>query len=389
MRKILLFAFFTVIALSILANPRKNTDNYKIKVNYNLPRTVLDVKVTLERKVYHKGVYAKYAEKYLGISSSEVINADSESWSLSNIDISTHSEIDPSAFFNIEVLDDYTAGDISLSTEGFLLGFNVDLNQKEFQESTIQINDEPRKFDNIALENFVLDRPFKVVEDTTISIIEKDGEVQQKSKIKGKRQLKTEEEKASDAAHVIYKLRKRRFKILTCNYEHLPQDGQSYKQILENLDILEKKYLELFFGRESKEFISETYNIIPEKNDSSAVVTRYVSSKGFVGKKNVAGVPIILEFSNVNVDKNYNQLLANKSESGNYINYRIPASTIVHIYDGKKQIGYKNMIIPQFGEISYFSVEELLGNNLSVVLHPNYGSIKKLGRNLTQVNKKR
>ena len=382
MRKIIAIILCSLVALNSFADRRKDSEDIKIKVSYNLPRTVLDVRVTLERTVFHEGIYAKYAEKYLGVKSANIINNDSEEWSLKNVTMNSRSEIDPTAFYNMELIGEYMPHNLTLSPEGYLLGFNLNVQQQgeSQQERLIYKNQRASKIINTIPERFILDRPFKVVEDTTIMMIETNGEVQQKSKIKGRRQLKTEEEKASDASHIIFKLRKRRFKILTCNYENLPKDGESYKAIIEQLNNLEQQYLELFFGKTTKETISKTFTIRPTKKEETAIVARYAVSKGFVAVNNVSGIPIVLDFKNVAVDKNVIQPLSAKTISVNYLHYRVPARTNIEIYEGKTLIGYKNMIIPQLGVISYISADGLVDNKLSVEMHPTTGSIKRISK---------
>jgi len=382
MRKIIAIILCSIIALNSFADRRKDSDDIKIKVNYNLPRTVLDVKVTLERTVFHEGIYAKYAEKYLGVESTNIINNDSEEWTLKNVTMNSRPEIDPTAFYSMELIGEYMPHNLTLSPEGYLLGYNLNVQQKEEfqQENLIYRNQRASKIINTIPERFILDRPFKVVEDTTIMMIETNGEVQQKSKIKGRRQLKTEEEKASDASHIIFKLRKRRFKILTCNYENLPKDGDSYKAIIEQLNNLEQQYLELFFGKTTKETISRTFTIRPTKKEETAIVARYAVSKGFVAANNVSGIPVVLDFKNVAIDKNAIRSLSAKTVSGNYLHYRVPARVNIEIYEGKTRIGYKNMIIPQLGEISYISADGLVDNKLSVEMYPTTGSIKRISK---------
>lgn len=380
MKKLLSILLLTAIVLSSFAGSRKDKEDIKVKLNYNLPLRVLDIRVSLERTVYTKGIFAPYAEKYLGVSAEELITQDSESWALKSVRLDSHKQIDPLALFNIEMTNSYQALKLSLSPDGNLLAFNADIKEKRIEKASTFINHQSAQVKNIVLERFALDKPFKVVEDTAVFITEENGEAAQHSKVKGKRIAKTIEQKAADAAHIIFKLRKRRFKILTCNYSQLPKDGQSYKEIIKQLNALEQSYLELFFGKEDHFTQTQTFSVTPSKGSSSIVVTRYSETEGFAAKGNISAQPIIVEIKNITVDKNTpSPQLSEKSEEPlNYLHYRVAARADIEIMNGKKLIGRKSMIIPQLGYIAKISTDVLVGEKMSIEFHPLLGSIKSI-----------
>lgn len=377
MKKIFLILLLTVSIFNSYAGSRKGKEDIKVKLNYNLPLRALDVKVCLERTVYTKGVFTQYAEKYLGVSKSELITENREEWVLSSVSIDTHEEIDPNAFFSIKTTEDYKSLKLLLSPEGYLAGFNT--NQKIVSkggESTF-INHKSEKVKDIVLERFCLDRPFKVVEDTTLIIVEENGEATQRSKVKGKRIAKTIEQKAADAAHIIFKLRKRRFKILTCNYEQLPKDGKSYREIIKNLNALEQRYLELFFGKQRIFKQTRSFSVRPVKEKNSITIARYSNAKGFVGNNNLSSIPVVLELKNISVNAK-SKLLSTETYGGNYLFFRVPARVDVQVFNGKSIIGQKNIVIPQLGNVAKISTDVLIDQNYSVDFYPQLGSIKRV-----------
>jgi hypothetical protein len=311
------------------------------------------------------------------VNSSEIILQDREEWKLKNVEIDSHSEADPKHNYSLSLVRDYSALRFKLSPQGFLMGFNtVEKTEGEEPVSTkIKVVD-PKDAQGMLYANFSIDRPYRMVEDTLKRLPE--GVLIKGANISVYDFVgKTEEEKAKEAAHIIYKLRKRRFKILTSNFDVLPPDGTSYKVLVKELKKLEKKYLELFLGKECKEKLSRRYRVVPTDNAKSQVVMRYSFSKGFVSKSDVSGLPIILEYKDIVVAKS-SASVSTQTLPNREIFYRLPAQVNVVVLAGKKKLGSKSMVIPQLGSIAQISATVVTEEDLSIDFHPDYGSIKNI-----------
>ncbi len=376
-KKLFVIILLSIFAFNVSADKRKEPLNIPVKINYSLPRVVLDVNVTLERRVFIKGQFSQYAEKYLGVNSSEIIKQDREEWKLKNVEIDSYSEADPDHNYSLSLARDYSAIRFKLSPQGFLLGLNTMTKEKDQEDKSSVIKvispDEPKEF---IYAKFSIDRPYRMVEDTLKRLPE--GVLIKGANISVYDFIgKTEEEKAKEAAHIIYKLRKRRFKILTSNFEELPPDGTSYKVIVKELQKLEKKYLELFFGKEYTEKLTRNYKIIPDAGSKSQVVMRYSLTKGFVSKTDVSGLPVILEYKDI-VNVKESGPVAAQSVPSSPIYYRLPAQANVVVLAGKDILGIKPMVIPQLGSITQISAIVVAEEELSIDFHPDYGSIKNI-----------
>lgn len=376
-KKLIVLFLFTVFAFTVFANKRKDPLNVQVQLNYSLPRIAIDLDVVLERKVFKQGPFAQYAEKFLGIDSEDVVNRDREEWTLLSVNMDSHSQVDPKHKYSINLTKDYKTMMLRLSPNGFITGFNTakDLNEVENKATVISaINAKEGR--NIEYGTFSVDRPYFMVEDT--------NRVVKNSKIsKGANLIafnfegKTLEDKAKEAAHIIFKLRKRRFKILTANFDNLPTGETSYKVIVEELKELENRYMELFVGKEYSEKINKTYVVIPQENSKSQVVMRYSPQKGFVDKTDVTGIPLVLEYTNIVKEKG---IAVNSPQSDATINlrYRLPAQVNIVLKSGKKVIGNKQMLIPQLGSVASLSLTVVAEENLSVEFYPGLGSIKNI-----------
>ena len=93
-------------------------------VFYALPRTVVNIDVTIDRIENYKGPYADYALRYLGLKN--VVMNNSVEYVISGITITTSPEPDPEQYYFVEtgakLAKGEKAGLISLSDAGLILG---------------------------------------------------------------------------------------------------------------------------------------------------------------------------------------------------------------------------------------------------------------------------
>ena len=146
-------ALAAALMLSQLSEAQKNffvkVENIKnvnsVKQNpivYSLPKTVLSVKVTAVNEISVKGPYSQYAQKYLGTD--EVINANSSSWSISSVEISSYPVKDSLRTFVVE--SNYPCA-MNFTCDGFLESVNTASDYKEDDRRNIEIS-------NFQTDNF-------------------------------------------------------------------------------------------------------------------------------------------------------------------------------------------------------------------------------------------
>jgi hypothetical protein len=147
---------------------------------------------------------------------------------------------------------------------------------------------------------------------------------------------------------------------------------------VEQLNKLEKKYLELFLGSTSKHIVSRNYTYVVSKEKLSKLLTRYSPSRGFVEDNDMSGIPLMVEVKNI-LTNNDNKLLQNdEDETDSFLHYRIPATADINIYQSEKLIGKTNIIIPQLGRVGNLSLKNIMKAKLSIEYYPAYGSIKRI-----------
>ncbi|BAX79246.1 DUF4831 family protein [Labilibaculum antarcticum] len=345
-------------------------------VVYALPQTVVKLNVTAEKIVLKRGPFADYAKKYLNIS--DVVTADGVEWELKSIDVSTHGEVDPEQYHKITTSVDYEPSLISLTPAGLIRGFNLDKKMmlKEEKELVFITDDKI----NIEYGEFSIDPVIKYKEDTVFKVLETDTAFVKVPVLEKQALAKTIEEKAEEAAHQIFKLRKRRFKILTANYEVLPPDGMAYEIIIKELEKLENDYVSLFIGKKVGFLESFQFLYTPKNGENGGVIFRMSPQDGPVGVNDLGGRPIRVDFKNLEVTRELVIIPNVELIPQKQIFYRIPGMADVSILNGKEILFKNRMSIAQFGKIVSMPAEVLLNENYGIEFYPDLGSIKSVSK---------
>ena len=343
-------------------------------VIYALPQTVLKVDVVAEKTIMKKGPFADYSQKYLGIS--DVVKSDGVEWKLKSIELHGVGEVDPEQYHKVTASVDYEPSLVALTPEGLIRGFN--LKKSSFMNVEKEVVD--LTTDEIKMEygKFSINPIIKYREDTTYKVVETDTAFIKVPVLEKQALTKSLEEKAEEAAHQIFKLRKRRFKILTSNFEVLPPDGKAYEVLVEELAKLEEDYISMFVGKKVSVQKSYQFSYAPKKGENGGVIFRMSPQMGPVGVNDLGGRPVRVDFKNLGITNELAILPTAGVNPQTLISYRIPGMADVSISNGKSILLKKRMPIAQFGKIATMPAEVLLNENFSVEFYPDLGSIKNV-----------
>ncbi|WP_372750874.1 DUF4831 family protein [Labilibaculum sp.] len=374
--RILLVSFVIVSCKWNADAQKRRTLEIPSTVVYALPQTAIQVNVMAEKTIVKKGPFSDYALKYLGIS--DVVRQNGFEWKLKSVELSAKGEVDPEQFYKVTTDVDYEPSLIALTPEGLIRGFNLRSKTVLTEEKEIRVladedvDIEYGKFSIYPMIKYKKDTVYKVVETDTafvkVPVLEKQALV------------KSTEEKAEEAAHQIFKLRKRRFKMLTADFEVLPPDGKAYEIILDELEKLENEYLSLFLGKKVSVYKPYTFWFTPKKNEDNAVVFRMSPQAGPVDVTDLAGKPIRIEFENLDSTSELVVIPTAGLAPQKLINYRIPGRADVSILNGKEILCKDRMSIAQFGKIASMPAEVLINENYSIEFYPELGSIKSVNK---------
>lgn len=249
---------------------------------YYLPQTGLHLTVTTRVITETPGPYARYAQHCLGIK--EVIEEESIRHEIVSVEATPFTQPDPEQCYCIQAIRPASADKgknvspqrspkVTVTPEGILRAVNMD----------------PAA-------------PLPVVGEAPDCLVR--AEQGEQNSLRLVAPLTQEMQLASStlrmaelAAKQIFNLRETRLALIQGEVEHMPSDGAGLALLLEQLDLTETAYTELFTGshRESCQVVH--FDIIPEKGLGRQVAFRFSSQKGVVDKDDLSGRPVYLSFS--------------------------------------------------------------------------------------------
>ena len=327
---------------------------------YALPRTRLRITVTALKQETVPGPYNRYAEKYLGIVNAPSVSQ--QSWQMLDIQLNSLSEPDPDYFFSVKssknssILKDNL---LKMDGNGLIVSPDATNLFAEFHQDDVD-KMEPLHFTDLSVKRNIITEPRKTKQKQGKADIPLDMPVS-----KSKKNLKTVEEKAEEAANFIIKIRKRRFKLLAGQYDHYPE-GEALKTGIEELNKLEDNYLSLFVGKTYTDTVQRTYFYTPgiagelERN----VVCRFSDETGFEDPSGNNGKPLVLELKNVGLTASLEHLQLSVA-GPNYSNtlfYRIPDMASARIFFGSLPVLEAELKIYQYGSVVPFNIENRPGD---------------------------
>jgi hypothetical protein len=315
---------------------------------YGLPRTVLTFVVEAERNVEIPGPYAAYAEDLLGLDN--VINNESEYWSIENISVMTSEELDPSEFYIIKCDNIFHTNLLSLKEEGLIL----DIDQDTFNRSKIgEGRDEGFNTGNMHFYDLGSDEYYSMKRDTAYRRINADTMFIRIPYIVERRSRYTVEELAERAAVRLMELREGKHLILTGETNVFPQNEAAINEI----NRMEKDYTELFTGKIWSERKSFIFQIIPETEmiDNPAILFNFSEVTGIVSEENKGGSPVYVRLTEEKRTKELNRFGVNVDdltmEKYDRLYYRIPDMVNIEVTLGDERLYSTRRLIYQFGNI--------------------------------------
>ena len=322
---------------------------------YSLPVTVIRVEIEAEKTISRTGPFYRYSQKFLNVNN--VILENKEEWKLKSVKLYTVGIPDDANRFVVTSSGPNIASFLNLTPEGVLAGVNLEKTPQ--YTSSLKCNAEP-KAPTIDDVNF-----------DAVPLLEKQLTKTSTAAM------------AEETANLIYKVRKRRFKILASDYEVLPPDGQSYEVMVRELNKYEKELMELFTGKKETFTVKKTFDFIPDSMSvDNAVLCRFSEQKGVVGPMDLSGTPVYIQLS---IDKHKSLpsgVVASDSKEPlrQGLFYRIPAKATVKIVDRNILLLEKEVLLGQYGQLVSLPVDLLQKDNVRIELDPATGALKNISK---------
>ncbi|MCR5393839.1 MAG: DUF4831 family protein [Bacteroidales bacterium] len=247
-------------------------DNQHYGITYSLPAVGLHVQAEAVCTTVRAGVFAQYAEKYLGLTN--VPMEDQTVWTLKNVEMDPVIMADSSRTFHINFSEKVYAPTFWLGQQGQL----------------VSINREPAVA--APLKAPAPDTPLVFTVDTLASYAPE----MHSSDVLSEEMLKagSRSKQAEIAARQIFRIRESRLNLLTGDVDHLPADGASFRIVLDHLKAQEAAYLELFTGVVESTTVNRSFEFRP-REQGRQILFRFSSHFGFVEADDLSGEAVYMQ----------------------------------------------------------------------------------------------
>ena len=368
-----LYSQLNVVSVSdTLLQIKKNT------ISYYLPQKTFEIAVEVETTHFISGPYYQYAEKYLSIEN--VKSENSISSDISGIQIAENVSPDPEAGFLVFNCEH----PIQFDASGFLVAYNTSVDVVSDNTQDLVYNPIKYSKNEIYYTDYSVKRNFIGLTDTTYKVVKLDSVFQKIPVYNTIITSKDFEQKAEEAANFIIKIRKRRFKLLSGQYE-TENFPKNIDHLIDELNDLEKQYLELFIGKEIVFENSYIYSFTPTSDVKQVVETMfYISDElGVVENAHSDALPVKLVFENLdshnelnNFYNRQNELEEKEKKKGLY--YRMPGNAVISVDFDSHTYAFKNVEVPQIGVLNHLPAKMFRNRKLQIIFDHKSGSIKSI-----------
>ena len=274
------------------------------------PKTKLTFDVSAQLEQFYAGPYARYAQKYLGVEAKE---EDSSKATLTSVVMKYGSDTEAS-------------GTSVWSKPGFA--------QSGFESRGVSAN-----YTSEAATLFSAGAASRIVsQSVTVE--------------------KTPEQKAREAADMVFLLRRNRIQIITGDTD-ATYSGEAMKAAIDELTALEQEYLSLFLGYTTTQEQKVTFELSPSSDakDQIYVIFRLSDQEGLLPAEEIGGKPYYLDIAPQEMASAPAADPRAASRAKAVQTVRIPAICDLKVSDGVKTFLQSRIPVYQLGEDRVYPVQ--------------------------------
>ncbi len=350
MRKIVKTLMVSAFALMPVLMSAQKVEDPEAYVTYSLPSTTLVLDVEAVQESFHAGPYARYAEKYLGV---KVRQKDEVTYDITSVSVTPVVEADLSRRYVLAV-SKKSAPDVSFLklTSAGLISF-PDGNFGEEHTWRFPMTDRS-DFSSKGVSSNLTSEATTLYRNERKESAYNRVSVQQSMVVE-----KSLEQKASEAAQMIFSLRDQKFKIVTGDTD-ATYSGEAMGAAIAELTRLEEEYISLFIGYSDVQTQNMTFEIVPDgsKENQMYMAFRVSETSGLVPADNLSGKPVVMEIIPQEISPVQPQIQTNSKTQT--VNYLIPAVCTVKIKDGSELLMQRRVPVYQLGVLGSMPVNATL-----------------------------
>jgi len=311
---------------------------------YVLPRTVIGIQIDYVKVVEKKGPYFNYRKKYLGLN--EGISADRSYWNFSQVNVTSTEEIDPNQYFMIQSAEPVYSNYLHLTEKGLVMSPEPGLSNES--PAISYLNSCPPN--EVYFTDLSVKRNINRITDSAYKQVATDTGFIKVPYLEYKTRLKTSEQKAEEASNFIIKVRKRRFKLLSGQYDVFPE-GSALEYAVNRLNKLEEEYLSLFLGKTVKQYYHKSYEWIPDEGNLTKELFWFSEKNGITTKDDPTGLPVILKVMESGPLPLKNMVQPGDSIDTSALIYRVPVPVSLEVTYANKNLFTNRIMVDQLGTL--------------------------------------
>lgn len=313
-------------------------------VTYFLPKTAIRFNLLIEKKTYTPGEYAKYAEKYLGMTGIE--QEEQVTYSVASYNICQIGVRDTSKCYTVELKGKSETADIKLSEDGVLLA----------------INDEPAKPKLTAPFTPAVKKPTVDPHQFLSDDVRSAGSMAKKAEM---------------TVNQLLELQEHRQQLITGEADDMPQDENQLRYMIEQIDRQRDALTSLFTGSIVRDTIEQIVTVCPEKEVQREVIFRLNKKLGLVDKDDLSGIPYYMSIEDLHRSNTQKYgTPENKKDGGFYVN--VPGRIRLTLHREQQQLGSFDIYAGQFGFVELRSGALFKRYVTHMTLNPATGSVDKV-----------
>ena len=348
MKRLLIALFWGICHLSYCAAQAVSTPLQAGRtaegIVYFLPKTAIRINLLIEKKTYTPGEYAKYAEKYLGMTGIE--QERQVTYSVANFNIFQLGIRDTSKCYTVVLKGKSETADVKLSDDGVLLA----------------VNDEPAKLK--------LPEPFKPAAKRTAI----DPHQYQNDDI---RTASSVAKKAELTVKQMQELQEHRQQLITGEADDMPQDENQLRLMITEIDRQRNALMTLFTGTTERDTTEHFMTVCPEKEVQREVIFRLSRKLGLVDKDDLSGIPYYMSVEDLHhTNTQKYPTPENKKEGGFYVN--VPGSIRLTFHREQQQLATFDVNAGQFGFVELRSGALFKRYITHMTLNPATGAVESI-----------